>query len=218
MLGTYLPAWAIGPTLGVTVPTVFVKLRDPFEGPVAVSVRAGLVYFAGATLPADVTGSRTTEAGIFVLPLEAALSARFNRWFTQSLLFTYVYVAASGADTGETSIRGAAGVDSFSASTFLEVRLSRVAALTLLVRVLAYQGNAHVAARFSQGATTVDADIGARPRTQELVACAVPGVSFSWEHLNLNFGLGYGNWWLPVVELPLRTRQIVPDVNFYVRF
>jgi hypothetical protein len=31
-------------------------------------------------------------------------------------------------------------------------------------------------------------------------------------------GLGYGNWWLPVVELPLTSAQIVPELNFFVRF
>ena len=30
--------------------------------------------------------------------------------------------------------------------------------------------------------------------------------------------LGYGTWWLPIVELPLTTPQIIPDLSFYVRF
>lgn len=44
-----------------------------------------------------------------------------------------------------------------------------------------------------------------------------PGVAFSWEHFNLHLGLGYGNWWLPVIELPLTSAQIIPEFNFYVR-
>jgi hypothetical protein len=81
-----------------------------------------------------------------------------------------------------------------------------------------HQGRARITAHFSEGSTTVDADLGARPRSQEFVACAIPGVAFSWEHVNLHLGLGYGTWWLPIVELPLTTPQIVPDLSFYVRF
>jgi hypothetical protein len=218
MVGTYLPTWAAGPVLGVTVPTGFLKLRDPFDGPVAASIRGTIVYFDAKSLAAEVTENKGSKAGLMVLPLEGAVSARFNRWFTQSLLFTYVYVSAGGSEPGDASIRGAAGVSNFTISTFLEGRLTRVVALTLLLRVLAHQGNAHVTARFSQGSTLVDADLGARPRSQEFVACAIPGVAFSWEHINLHLGLGYGNWWLPVIELPLTSAQIIPEFSFYVRF
>ena len=146
------------------------------------------------------------------------MSARYHRFVSQSLLFTYVFVSAGGAEPSDASIRGAAGVSNFSLSTLLEVRVTRVLALTLLARVLLHQGSAHVTAHFSERSTTIDADLGARPRSQEFVACAIPGVAFSWEHVNLHLGLGYGTWWLPVVELPLTTPQIIPDLSFYVRF
>lgn len=218
MLGTYVPTWAAGPLVGVTIPTAFVKLRDPFDGPLAASARIGVVYFDGASLAAEATQNKGSKAGLLVLPIEAALSARYHRFVSQSLLFTYVFASAGGREASDTSIRGAAGVSNFTISTMLEVRVTHVFALTLLARVLAHQGNAHVTARFSQGSTMVDADLGARPRSQEFVACAVPGVAFSWEYVNLHVGLGYGNWWLPVVELPLTTPQLVPELNFYVRF
>jgi hypothetical protein len=218
MVGTYLPTWAAGPLLGVTVPTGFVKVRDPFDGPVAFSARGTVVYFDGASLAAEATENKGSKAGLLVAPIEGAVSARFNRWFTQSVLFTYVYVFAGGSNASDASIRGAAGVSNFSISTLLEGRLTRVVAVTLLLRMLAHQGNAHFTAHFSQGTTTVDADLGARPREQEFVACAIPGVALSWEHVNVHLGLGYGTWWLPIVELPLTTPQIIPELNFYVRF
>ena len=46
----------------------------------------------------------------------------------------------------------------------------------------------------------------------------MPGLAFSWANVNLELGLGYGNWWLPVVQLPLPERGLVPEANFYVRF
>ena len=218
MLGTYVPTWAFGPLVGVTIPTGFVKLRDPFRGPVTASARVGVVYFDGATLAAEATQNNGSKAGLLVLPLEAAVSARYHRYVSQSLLLTYVFVSAGGKEASDTSIRGAAGVSNLSISTMREVRLTRVLALTLLARLMVHQGNARVTAHFSEGSTTIDADLGARPRRHEFVACAIPGVAFSWEYVNLHLGLGYGNWWLPIVDLPLTTPQIVPDLSFYVRF
>ena len=218
MIGTYVPTWALGPAVGTTLPTAFVKLRDPFDGAVAVSVRAGIVYFDDVSLRSEALQNAGSKVGLTVLPFEAALSARFNPWFTQSLLATYVHVSAGGSDASDATIRGAAVVNNLSASTLLEVRLTRVTAITLLLRVLAYQGNARVVAQFSQGSTTVDADLGARPRRDDFVACAIPGVAFSGKHVNLHLGVGYGHWWLPVVELPIGEPQIVGDFNFYVRF
>ena len=218
MIGTYLPTWAAGPLVDVTIPTGFLKLRDPFEGPVAGSARVGVIYIDGASLAAEVTENKGSKASLLVVPLEAALSARYHPVVSQSLLFTYVFVSAGGREGSDASLRGAAGVSNFTVSTMLEFRVTHVLAVTLLARVLAHQGNAHVTARFSQGSTTVDADLGARPRQQEFVACAIPGVAFSWEHVNLHLGLGYGTWWLPIVELPLTTPQIIPDLSLYVRF
>ncbi|HMI87432.1 MAG TPA: hypothetical protein VK550_25260 [Polyangiaceae bacterium] len=218
MFGTYLPTWAIGPFVDMTIPTGFVKLRDPFGGPVAASARVTVVYFDARSLAADATQNSGSRAGLLVLPIEATISARYQRYVSQSLLFTYVFASAGGKEPSDTSIRGAAGVSNFSISTMLEVRVTQVFSLTLLARVLAHQGNAHVTAQFSEGSTTVDADLGARPRQREFVACAIPGVAFSWEHVNLHLGLGYGTWWLPIVELPLTTPQIIPDLSFYVRF
>jgi len=218
MVGTYVPTWAFGPLVGVAIPTGFVKLRDPWKAPVTGSARAGIVYFDGASLAAEATQNKGSKAGLLVLPFEAAVSARYQRYVSQSLLLTYVFVSAGGTEGSDSSIRGAAGVSNLSLSTLLEVRLTRVLALTLLARLLLHQGHAHLSAHFSQGSTTVDADLGARPRSQEFVACAIPGVAFSWEHVNLHLGLGYGTWWLPIVELPLTTPQIIPDLSFYVRF
>jgi hypothetical protein len=218
MFGSYIPTWAAGPFLDATVPTGFVKLRDPFDGPVAASARVTVMYFDVASLAAEVTQSKGTKVGLLVLPLEAALSARYHPVVSQSLLFTYVLVSAGGKEASDTSIRGAAGVSNFAISTLFEFRVSRVVALTLLGRVLAHQGSAHVTARFSEGPTTVEADLGARPRQQAFMGCVIPGAAFSWEHINLHLGLGYGTWWLPILELPLTRPQIIPDFNFYVRF
>jgi hypothetical protein len=218
MIGTYLPTWAAGPAIGAFAPTAFVKIRDPFEGPVTASLRAGFMYFDGTSLANKVAENDGAKAGLWVLPFELAASARFNHSYSQSVILTYVHAAADGSEAGNTSIRGAAATNNFSVSTLLELRVSRVVALTLLGRILLHQSTARVTGTYSQGSTTVDADLGARPRTQPFMACAIPGIAFSWEHINLNAGVGYGTWWLPIVELPATSSQIVPELSFYVRF
>jgi len=51
--------------------------------------------------------------------------------------------------------------------------------------------------------------------TPNLSTCGnAPGVAFSWEHVNPHLGLGYSTWWLPLVELPLTTPKIIPDLSF----
>jgi hypothetical protein len=218
MIGTYLPPWVVGPAVGALVPTGFVKVRDPFDGPVTVSLRAGFMYFNGTSLASRAAESEGAKAGLWVLPFELGISSRFSDLYSQSLLLTFVHASADGSETGATSIRGAAATNNFSVSTLLELRVSRVVALTLLGRLLLHQGTARVTGSYTEGSTSVDADLGARPRSYPFMACAVPGVAFSWKHINLNAGVGYGTWWLPIVELPLTSAQIVPELSFYIRF
>ena len=217
-LGTYLPTWFAFPVLGAPIPTGFLKLRAPLQGKLALSVRGNFVYVDADVLAAKWTKNSGSSASLFVLPLEVAVSYRLARRYSQSLEATYVAVFAGGDHESDANIRGAATLTNLTLSTLSEWRLSRVVALTLLTRVMVYRGNARVKTHFSQGSTTVDADLGASKPYQGLVACAVPGVSFSFAHIDFQLGLGYGNWWLPVVQLALPDWGLVPEVDFSVRF
>ncbi len=93
-----------------------------------------------------------------------------------------------------------------------------IVALTLLLRGMVYRGNAHMRGRFTRNGTDVELDVGAEDPYQGIVACAVPGVSFSFSHVNLELGAGYGSFWLPAVQFPVTKPNLVPAANFYVRF
>jgi hypothetical protein len=217
-VGTYVPPWFLFPLLDATVPTGFVKVRDPFFGPVAVSARAGFVYVDASALASDYIENTGVDASLWVVPVELATSVRFSKQYSQSVEAVYVAAFAHGDETADATIKGAGALSNLTLSTLLELRLTRVFALTLLARALVYQGRAHVTAHFKEGTTGVDADLGTRDFDAGFIACAVPGVAFSWANINLELGLGYGNWWLPVVQLPLPDRGLVPEGNFYVRF
>jgi hypothetical protein len=218
LVGTYVPTWFVFPWLKTPIPTGFVKVRDPFYGAVSVSARAGFVYIDASALATEYLDNTGVDASLWVIPVELATSVRFGKVYSQSLELTYVSALANGGENADATINGAGTLSNLTLSTLLEFRLTRVFALTLLGRMLVYQGRAHVEAEFTEGNTTVDADLGVRDWNVGFIACAVPGVAFSWSHVNLEFGVGYGSWWLPVVQLPLTDPGIVPEANFYVRF
>jgi len=219
LVGTYVPTWFAFPFLGVPVPSAFVKVRDPWKGPLTLSGRLNFLYVDADVLASEILeNSGGDDASVYLFPLEAAASYRFNRVYSQSLTLTYVAVTVDGKHESDASIHGAAALTNLSLGAFSEWRLTRVLALTLLLKAMVYRGNAHVRANFVEGSTAVSADLGAADPISGLVACAVPGVSLSFSHVNLELGLGYGHFWLPIVQLPLPRPGLVPEANFYVRF
>jgi hypothetical protein len=216
--GTYVPAWFAFTVLDAPVPNGFLKFRAPLEGDLALSLRVNGMYIDADTLANRYIQNSGGDASLFVFPLEAAASYRLNRRFTQSVEATYVLVAAEGGEETDADIRGAAVMSNLTLSTLSELRLTRVFALTLLVRAMVYRGHARMESQFTEGSTSVDATLGAEKPYHGLVACAVPGASFSFSHVNFHFGVGYGNAWLPIVQLPLPDYGLVPEADFSVRF
>ncbi|MEI9947566.1 MAG: hypothetical protein WDO74_00915 [Pseudomonadota bacterium] len=84
---------------------------------------------------------------------------------------TYVAVEADGDGQSDASFRGAAALTNVSVSSFSEWRVSRVVALTLLLRGMVYRGNAHMRGSFTRNGTDVEVDVGAEdplPRHRRL--------------------------------------------------
>jgi hypothetical protein len=218
MLGTYVLPWFTFPWLGTPISTGYVKVRDPFHGSISFSGRCTFVYADADALVSYLFSDSSAKAKLILVPLELGVSARYSRRFTQSLELGYVSAGAGFTKVSHASIRSAGVFDTLTLSSLLEFRFTRVFAATLLARGLLYQSPAHVRARFKHGLTHLDADLGVRPRQGKVVACVLPGVSFSWQHANLELALGYGAWWLPIVQLPEPKLGIVAEGNFYFRF
>ncbi len=215
-VGTYLPPWFAFPWLDAPVANGFVKVRDWFLEPLTVAVRGAVVYFK-----ADALSSKLTDAGFFAVPVDVFASLRVSSLVTQSVQVTYVRVGLTGEapsnsvlDTG----LGAASLSSASMSTLTELRLSPVVALTLRGNLLLGQSDLVVNARVERDATLVRARLGAPRDNHPFRGNIIPGAAFSWSHVNLYFGLGYGHIFVPVVELPTNKLSLVPDANFNVRF
>jgi hypothetical protein len=217
-IGTYIAPWFLFPVLDTPIPTGFVKLRDWIHGPIALSFRATLIYVSATALRAGLGKGDEVNADAIILPLEAATSVDLGPRFTQSFALTYVLTEGSGSQSSSTSIAGAVSARQLTLSALSEYRITRTFSLTLHARVLVARSNLRARIQGSQGATKIDADVGLSTDYGHLVACIVPGIALHGSAVNFELGLGYGSWWLPIVNLPLPFIGPVPEANFYVRF
>ena len=46
----------------------------------------------------------------------------------------------------------------------------------------------------------------------------IPGVAFLWTRVRLSAGVGYGNYFVPNIDIARDVKSIVPEVNFAVLF
>jgi hypothetical protein len=221
-LGTYVPTWFAFPWLDAPIATGFLKVRDWFFGPVSLALRGTFVYLHASALSSSLSRNRATRVGFFVVPVELSLSMRLHARVSESMQLSWVHVGFGGTSPSDatvaTGLGAASAMTTVSLSSLTELRLSRVVALTLRGTLLLGHSDLVVRAELERNGTRVDADLGA-VSFGRLVANVIPGVAFSWSHVNLHLGVGVGSNWLPIAALPIPTSAtIVPDVDFYVRF
>lgn len=220
-IGTYVLPWFAFPFLHSPVATGFVKVRDWFGGPVKFSLRGTFIYLNARELSADLWNV-STRAQLFITPIELSGSFRIHPMLSQSLQCTWVYLGFGGkmpqATTDIAALGGSSHATSLSLSSLTEFRLSQVTALTLRATVLLAYSDFVANADYENNGTHVDARLGAAPDTSGFAGNVVPGIAFSWAHVNLQLGVGFGTNWLPVAMLPTKLTTVVPDFDFYVRF
>ncbi len=217
LIGTYpLPWLASIPILKTTVPNVYLKARSPWSGPLTLALGGSFTYVNAKALAQladkDADGSAVSMTGEF------DASYRFDERFSLSLGLDYARLRAiGGADEEAGSVEGATTGHTVSTRALGEWRLSRVFALSLLFRYLIYRAPVKVDAMSSTPALTVTGDLSAES-TQQKHFTLVPGVSFEWERWELNAGVGYGVFYLPVFGLATAKAWPVVDLAFAYRF
>jgi len=217
-IGTYIGPWFVFPFFQAPIPTAFVKLRDWFHGPVALSLRATGIYISATALAEGLGQGDDVSAAVVILPLEAAVSLQPDSRLTQSFSLTWLVTQADGSRSSSTSVAGAVSGSQLSLSSLSEYKITDWFSVTLQARILLAQSNVRARVQAEQGSTSIDADIGLDADYGHLVACVIPGIALRGRHLNFELGVGYGSWWLPIVGLPLPSTGPVPVLNFYVRF
>jgi hypothetical protein len=217
MIGTYVTTWLLLPYLGLPVPNAFIKVRTPFIGPIVASLRVNAIYLSGASLRSELAAANSANGSLWIVPAELAVSVHPSKRLSESLELMYVGVSGKGSADGSTTIRGTAAATSLTLSSFSEFRLSSTFAVTLLGRLLVHQDATVVQGNASGVGTVVDFNLGVR-RRNALVACLVPGLEVDVDRVHVDLGLGYGSFWLPILELPLAAYGPVPEGNLYMRF
>jgi len=216
LVGTYPLPWFAFPWLKTTVPSVYVKARSPWSGPLTLALGGSVLYVNGKAIAQ--LADKDAAASAIATTGELDASYRFDERFSLSLGFDYAHLRAIGDNKDEaTSIEGASAAHTYSTRLLGEWRLSRVFALSLLFRYLIYQSPIQINSSTSDGGVTVDTDLSAESTIQKHFTI-VPGVSFEWQHWELNAGVGYGVFYLPVLGLASAKSWPVVDLAFAYRF
>jgi hypothetical protein len=210
MIGTFIPPWLAFPWLEVPVPNAYLKLRTSWWDPITLSLRAGLAYVDAKAI--DKLSDEPAEASALSTTGDVGASWRIDDRGVLSLGLDYARIHAVGdASDHATTIEGASTAYTFSVRALGEWRLTRVFALSLLVRYLVHQSPVHVRGTSQSNSTTVSGDLSAESPITNRVTI-VPGVSFVWERWELSGGIGYGVFYFPV--LGIASTEALPVVDF----
>jgi hypothetical protein len=125
--------------------------------------------------------------------------------------------AVGGGGDEATKLEGASTADTYSTRLFGEWRFNRVFAMTLLLRYLVYQSPIDTSSSASSDSVTVESDLSAESTDQRHFSI-VPGVSFVWKKWELDAGVGYGIFYLPIVGLASGKLWPILDLSFAYRF
>jgi hypothetical protein len=206
-LGTYLVPWVL------RFANLDLKWRFYGGDPLSLSARIGFTRF----VPKDVaSGAGSAELGI--VPFELLGSWRFDDRWTLSAGALYTVVTLKGS-YDPAKLEGLAAVTNLQVLANLEYRLTRVTAFVLAGRYLAFQnaGGRASATLTPDAYTTIELESVANTSALDFphAFSIVPSVVFSWKTFNLRLGLGYGNYSVPMVNLVLPNKTVVPDFDLY---
>lgn len=215
-IGTYtLPylAWIAD----LQTANVYAKATVVDRGPWSATLGAGLVY---ARLTADQNDARFT-----ITPFDGYLGYRFGKRLTLAGGLLYTNVEVDGAytpDEDDLLLRGTAAVSNLQVPVTLEWRWSRVTALVVQGRLLAFQdtggrGNGEYMIDEATKVTVVAS--GETDALEPLRSFALTtDFVWSWSHVNLRAGVTYGNVSLPMLNFVAPAKIVFPNIDFYVRF
>ena len=167
-------------------------------------------------------------AKFWILPVELLYSQSLDPKVTVSGGWRYNrgILAGEGESGNDSDVQGAAAVTTGQFTGTLQYNVNNIFALLLHARYLAYQ-ELRVGGNFIQ-TQHIEPDI-----TLEIAAAAntesdavdvqnaysiIPSAHISWGGFNLRFGIGYGNWSVPVINLVLPEKTPIVDLDLYWRF
>jgi hypothetical protein len=219
MGGTYTAPWVLWVVLQDPSVNAYAKWKFLDLGRFAMSARATAFYFDLD----DVDLGDASDEGAFrttIIPLTLAGSYIFDDHWTLSSEAIWVQSFVSGdATVDDMEAWGSGAQNNFQLTLNGEYRLSRVTALNLIVRWAPYVGNANTQANAQiDDATTADVEASVQFDELNNSWLIQPGVTFSWEYINIQVGVGYGDLFIPALRIVGADKTIVPDLAIFARF
>jgi hypothetical protein len=210
-VGTTPPVWALRAFKSVLVPNLFVKGqiidRDPFW---VSAVIAG--YYA------DISKGQASGQ-LLDIPLSLFASFRAQKHVYLHAEGAYIFVRGFGdGDLSRADIGGTAAARAGQAQLLAEFRILDWFSLTALGRYQFYSSTLTVSGSgMSDASTTASIDAEVVPRTQHPWE-VIGGVAILLKHVHIIAGAGYGNYFVPGLEIPTQKRGFVPDGSLSVLF
>ena len=216
-VGTHPVLWVGGPWFGNPVANAKLKVRDWFHDQFALSAMTSFAYLDGGRLATDLI-SKDADATLFVLDTRIDGAWRSNHTLTVGASIDFTYANLSGS-RGFDSALGNAVENTLRLTGWGEWRLSRVVALKLNGRVLLFGSPPTGRLQFRAASTvSVDARVSFANVAPTGAWAVWPELEFSWQHVNLMFGAGYGYLAVPIVDVTLNQRGLLLTGDFFVRF
>lgn len=211
-LGTYHFAWFLG------LANLSVKWHLFHDEKWAGAARASVFRLDLAKLAK--LGS-DSNAAFWILPFELPVTRAFGERYDLSASLIYTYLAVTG-NYAPADFEGVAAASNLQLTATFDARLTRTFAMFLQGRTLLFQT---LAASGSSTLTLDDyttAEIAASAETNALDvqngSSILAGGVLSFAYFNVRFGMGYGNWSLPAINLVLPDKRVFYDVDLYLRF
>ncbi len=158
---------------------------------------------------------------IGIVPLEITGSWRFSDAWTFSSGLLYSKIFGSGSLSGDL-FGGAAALSNLQWISNVEWRLSDFTALTLSMRVLAFQdveASANSTITSEDGYTTYEVHANASTDVLDFkdATSLVPGVVWAWDVFALRLGASLRSWNVPLVNI-VTPVPFFPEFDLYWRF
>jgi hypothetical protein len=210
-VGTDPPMYLLRTVESVLVPNLHVKVIAYHWTQLWLTGQAAVYY---ATLQkGDASGT------LWAIPLSAFASYQIDtKWWIHGEV-TYNIVWGNGVgDLTQTTLGGAAATRSVQLAATGEYRIRPTIAITLRGRLQVYTSRLALSGSTNPDAfTSIDVDARVNPRNSHPWEI-VPAVNFLWQRIRLSVGVGYGNYFVPGMQIALTERGIVPEASFAVVF
>ncbi len=210
--------WILAPLLEGF--SVNLGIKVGFGGPtLAPSLEARYVYLDIRQTEESRSELTETRVSAHIVPVTAALTFAPDAIQAYSLAarYTVVEIGASESRQSQEVTEGAAGADQFHMILSGRWRFTSVVGLYVRGNIAPWLQNLNVEGETNPDDQSTVSVTGSFDTTDDVPWSALGGVHLIFGNVNVRVGMGYGNYFAPVLGLTLPDQSVFPDFDLYVR-